>query len=533
MMECDICHHRFRDKRQPLCASCVQATLYGPRLEQATALLSHEKAHIQAEAVIRPGNHGVIAALPEDADYDAIENGVKSHGLERMKAEHLAAEARIKDITARSEELKLQIEQYKASASKQKEDSARKRKDVTTKRAEVQKQHGQAIEPVQLAGKKAKHRLNKTHSRTVEAREYICNVAASLSGLKRIKSRDNRSIFWLSGLPIPDLRDLNGTNTRIRLDVAPTSPEGKPLTEPHELISASLDNVCRFLGLCCHYLSIRLPAEVILPHGDFPHAAIMPVDSSYKSSKPRYPGSSSSRSTSPEASRLLLKTELSRPRLLQLDRPFPQLEKEDPKAAAFFREGVMLLAYDIAWLCRSQGHGTGTTFEDICEIGRNLYELMPRQDDKQKPALNHNSTAATNAADRTAIEAPSPPRLGSHSHGSNVHSLAGYEGAMLFGQGSKWAVSIPRLTDQLKSYLRRESQRAEWDIIETTEWDEETEDDRPVFVGGARRSLEGKHPAMSVMTVKPSDDVDVDQDRAATGKGNNGWMKVRGRVGDT
>ncbi|KAK5172323.1 uncharacterized protein LTR77_003961 [Saxophila tyrrhenica] len=520
-IECDICHRLLDKRRQPLCASCVQATLYTPRIEQAGALLSREKAHTHVEAILRPGNHGVIAALPEDADYDAIEVGVKSHSFERANVERQAAEARVNRITAKAEQLKQQIEQYKSSAARQKDENARRRDEITGERKKLEKQHFGAIDPVYTVIRKAEHRLNKIHGRTAEAREYICRAESSLAGLKKGKDRDGRSLYWLDGLPIPDLRDMNGSNGRMRLGSVNTTEGSKQPVESYQLISASLDNVCRLMGLCCHYLSVRLPAEIILPHNKFPHAAVLPIDSSYRANDVHYPTTSSSQQ--------LQDSSFSRPRILHLDRPFPQLQKEDPKAAALFREGVVLLAYNIAWLCRSQGVDVGTTFDDICEIGRNLYKLLPSENvGTKRPSLLRNITTAT---DKTTGSAPATadtqPKFGSHSHSSASHSLAGHEGHALFGPGSSWDVSIHRLTDQLKSYLRKEAQRAEWDIIDTKEWDEEQEADRAVFVGGARRQVDAnmKGPAMSVMTVKPSDDEDMPR-AAEGGKGRAGWMKI-------
>ncbi|KAK3054455.1 hypothetical protein LTR09_004724 [Extremus antarcticus] len=531
-MECDICRRTFDKKRQPLCTSCVAATLYTPRVEQAAALLGREKAHTHVEAVLRPGNDGIIAALPEDADYDAIENGVKSHSFERANIEKQATDTRIKNITAKAEQLRQQIEQYNAFTVKRNEDNAQRKTETAAERAKIQKQHVRAVEPLEAAIRKAGHRLNKVHGRTAEAREYICKAESTLSGLRKVKDRDGRSLYWLDGLPIPDLRDINGGNGRMGVGTFNTSDGSKQLAEPYEVISASLDNISRLVGLTCHYLSVRLPAEIILPHNDFPHAAILPIDSSYRVDDVRYPTSSSSQLLKSDASRPLQK-DFSRPRLLQLDRPFPQLQKDDPKAAALFREGLVLLAYDIAWLCRSQGVDTETTFDDICEIGRNLYKLLPSDTVVTRPSLLRNLTSATNKTTTSAADTPdSQPRFGSHSHSSSRRSLAGHQGVALFGSGSSWDVSVHKLTDQLKSYLRREAQRAEWDIIDTQEWDEELEVERPVLVGGTRRSLDAKGPAMSVMTVKPSDDEALPRVTEAA-KGNSGWMKVRGRGGET
>lgn len=532
-MECDICRRPFTSGNKPTCASCVQATLYAPRVEQAAALLGREKAHTHAEAVVRPGNDGILAALPEDADWEAIQVGVRAHRQERDQMTKQIVDSKVKDITDKAEQLKLQIEQHRAYIAGAREGHERRHRDLAQKVETLRRDHEVAMQGVDASARKTKSRLRRAHDRTVEARTVICKATGSLSLLRKVKMKDAKSIFWLAGLPIPDLRDLNGGNGRLRLDYPADISAGKGFVEPHEIITASLDNVCQLLGLICHNLSVRLPAEILLPINGSMHAAILPMDSSYKF--PILPTTSySSASSSPEVSRLLQqKSELSRPRPLTIDRPFPQLQREDPKAAAFFREGVVLLAYDIAWLCRSQGVDIKSTFEDICELGRNLYELIPRSDNRRRPPLNRNATAATTKTEATDTSTPETPvTFGSLSHNSARYSLAGPYGNALFGSTSDWNISIHKLTDQLKTYLRREAQRAEWDIIEQNEWDEELEDERPVFVGGARRVHESKGPAMSVMTVKPSDDEALPHSPDVV-RGQSGWTKVRGRPGDS
>ena len=514
-MDCTVCHKTFTGRRKPTCASCAQAILYQPRLAQATALLSREKAHTQAEAVVSPGNDGILAALPEDADLDAIEKGVRWHCVERDHNARQAAEARIQNITDKAAQLRKEIESHRAFIAQRKEEQVRRRKDVPVKMEKLKDQHAQATEPLTAAIKKGNSRLKKLHERAIEARTYICQVAYSLSGLRKTKGKDKPQ-FWLAGLPIPNLHDLNGANGNLQLHGI--DPE---VVAPHDVVTASLNNLCRFLGLICHYLSIRLPAEILLPQTDFLAPAILPLDDSYKSDT-RATRASSSRQP---------KSEFSRPRPLLLSSPFPILQKEDPKAAAFFREAVVLLAYDIAWLSRTQGLNNTSAFDELADMGQNLYSMLP----KRRAPVPGSLTPATehpNPMDLTSK--PSVPRFGHFSHSTASQNLTGHQGAALFGSGSSWDASIVKLVDQLKVHLRRESQRAEWDFIEQTEWDEELEEDRPVFVGGGQKRLDARGAAMSVMTVKPSDDealprVSVGEEREPS----SGWTKIRGRGGDS
>jgi hypothetical protein len=528
-MECGICAKAFDARREPFCTSCARAKLYGSRIEQAAALLGREKAHTHVEAVVRPGNDGILAALSEDADWDAITAGVKTNSVQCAKEEREAIEKKVRDITDRAVQLRKDIEEYKSLLESRKEANERRRAQLAVQQEQLDKEQARVTEPIHAAVRKARHRLNKVHSRTIDARELLCGGASSVSSLKKTKLPDGKTQFLLRGIPVPSLKDLNGFKDRLNTETLDQTSGTTLLTEPHELISASMDNVCRFLGLCCHYLSVRLPAEIIQPHNDFAHAAILPIASSYKPYLPTYPGSPPSNSEN--TAKIVPSSDVSKPRLLQLDRPLPQLQKEDSKAAALFIEGVSLLAYDLAWLCRAQGVGPLNAFDEICDLGRNLHQLFPGKDGKDgkvRSPLNRNISTATGKPERSIAETEDgKPKLGSYSHGSSRNSLAGPDSE---DQLPEWKLSITKFVDQLKSYLRNEAARAEWHIVDDTEWDEELEHEKPVMVGGMRRS-----PAMSVMTVKPSDgddDVMGPTNAAGAAKGNSGWTKVRGRGGE-
>ncbi|KAK4550019.1 hypothetical protein LTR36_002986 [Oleoguttula mirabilis] len=522
-MECGICSGAYNSRRKPICVSCIQATLYGPRIQQASALLDREKQHTHAEAVVRPGNDGVIASLPEDADWDAITAGVKKHSLARSREEQQAVDARVDDITNKAAELRREIEDYKAYVAKQKDVHATRRHEVAEERKQLEKHKQLVLDPVRSAIRKAHQRLEKVHHRTVDARALLCYEAASLSGLQRRKGEDGKSEYWLGGVAVPDLRALNGKlqeNTTVG-----SHGEDKTVPRPHEVATAAMDNVCRLVGNCCHYLSVRLPAEILLPHNDFPHAMVVPERASYKLKDVLYSGMSSSQSSSPAASRFVDRhgVSLPRPRPLHLDRPLPDLVKDDTKAFSLFIEGVMLLAWDVAWLCKSQGVDTINSFDDVCAIGRNLHQLLIGQE-QPRPPLNRNFSSATTRTDRSKGVTPvSAISLGFYSHGSAHHSLAGFEGlALLHG----WRLASPaRLVDKLKSYLLNEISGAEWDFLSDKEWDEERADELPVLVVGERGSGEQHGPAMSVMTVAPHDGADEERSEGKA-KGSSGWMKL-------
>lgn len=501
--------------------TCVQSALYSPRVRQATALLDREKSHTHAEAILRPGNDGVLASLPDDADLDAITTGIKKHSYDRARAEREAAEDRLTQILDHAQGLRSDMEEYKSTIDMRKERLEHRRRDLATRRSELDKQRSRAMDPVASSIKKALQRLDRTRYKIVEARSLLCREAASASNLQRRKGPDGRSVYMLGGIGIPDLRLLN---QRTQAAHRKTAAGGRVIEEPHDSVSESFDNVARLLNLCAHYLSVRLPAEIILPHEDFPRAVIMPERSSYKQKNISFPGLTTSQSSSPAASRVLDRNQ-PRPRPLWLDRPLAQLSKEDAKSYGLYVEGITLLAWDVAWLCKTQGIDNVNNYEEACNIGRNLWQLLLLSRKHQRPSLDRRDTATSGKS--TPVH---DLRLGVFSHASATHNLASATGLDLM---KDWKLaSSARLADKLRSNLLADISGAEWDFIEGEEWDEDREEDRPVMVGGSRRPQESRYAAMSVISVKPSDgaeDEDIGSASDAKRKGNSGWMKVRGR----
>ncbi|KAH9826260.1 Vacuolar sorting 38 and autophagy-related subunit 14 [Teratosphaeria destructans] len=525
-MDCCICEKPLGGSRAALCAGCAQVTLYERRIQQASLLLNREKHHTHVEAVLRPGNDGIIAALSEEADWDdvhaAVTAGVKVQSVVKAQEEREAVEARIDDIAAKAEELRQKIEEYRLSVKRQEAIHAQRRQELADETKELEKLKPRILDPLQSTTRKSAQRLEKLHVRTVDARTVLCQEAARLSCLRKRKTRDGMSQYWIGGVRIPDLRELNG-----KVDMG-TTPQGDTLAQPHEVVTAAMTNVCRLLGTCCHYLSIRLPSEIVLPTHDFPHAMILPEKSSYKVDSAAYQDLSSSMSSpQPSASKYIARRKMPsvRPRPLHLDKPLHELYKHDNKTFMLYVEGVMLLAWDVAWLCKSQGIDSINSFDDVCSIGRNLHQLLVASEQQTRPVPTRAPSTAPRDRATTAPSA-STAHLGLMSHGSATNSLAGHAGLARF---DRWRLlSSSRLVDKLRGYLTNEISGAEWDVISGGEWDEEEEHDRAVLVGGAPHA----GPTMSVMTFRPSDDVDDQMSDGKRNKKQSGWMKVRGRAGD-
>ena len=256
--------------------------------------------------------------------------------------------------------------------------------------------------------------------------------------------------------------------------------------------------------LVSHYLSIRLPAAVTLPHRDYPRPTIFNLSASYRTGDPVFPSSQSGAATpnlgDTDSQRV------SRPRPLFIDKPLSQLAKEDPATFSYFIEGVTLLAYNIAWACSTQGVPSGdkTYFEDICNMGRNLHNLLTNQQANggklfPVPSATKDSDTPKNDADG------STSRMGQYSHGTTFYYLGGAEGTE-FSKTFKLPGPM-KLADKLRKKLLSEAPAPDWEVLDDDAWKVEEEPG------------DGKQVSKDMLA----------EDKSSPRRGTSGWMKVKNR----
>lgn len=299
-----------------------------------------------------------------------------------------------------------------------------------------------------------------------------------------------------------------------------------------ELVSTSLAHIAHILVLVSHYLAIRLPAEITLPHRDYPRPTIFTLASSYKHGDISFPGSSlpSQLSSDPRAA----DQHVPRPRLLYIEKPLPALAKDDPATYSLFLEGVTHLAYDIAWACCSQGVSIGdrNSFEDICNMGQNLYRLLIGDQLHRKslePAFPPSFTPPTGspkADDGDELKAKA--QIGRWSHGTTYSFLGGAEGTE-FVRNFK-LLGPMKLIDRLKKRLSSEAPMLEWEKIDEDDARGAEDDfEEGVFVAGSgsKRPDTIADSIMSVQTVGTSAPDGGGSSNAP--RGTSGWTKLKSR----
>lgn len=490
-MECTICSTAFPSHGQPTCASCARALVYQARLDRLADLLSNETLRRQVKHIISPPQDLLSSSLSSGPELVDITECAGKHAHAQVLRESQAIRVRCSIINDQLNQLRQKIEQARQENISRKLEIKQRHTDMKRERTEMTSRVPQLLEPLHATIRRSQRRLDKVHARTLEGRTKLCQETARLAGLQQKRRRlpDGSIVhdYTIGGISIIDLRQLNSAQP--------------------QLINASLANICRLLVTCCHYLSVRLPAEITTPHASYPHPTIFSLQSSYQGFQLPFPGSTST----PSSSRTLDHRSLPKPRLLHLDRPLVALAKEDPAKYNLFVEGVALLAWDVAWLCTSQGLNLSSACQVVCPVGLNLYTLL------RKHTSGSSTPQPTNPDQPTSTGQP----FGLFSHAGVPQTSSSVEGGDVM---RNWrTASFARFLDKIKQILFHDMSGAEWEVISGDDFDYERDDEQAVLVGGSRAS----RPAASI-TSSSSRRV-VESEDAAGDDGNKGYLKLKSR----
>jgi len=553
-MQCDICLRTGGHKLPFLCPTDARNILYEPRVENARILLEKDALDQQIAAITSLKR---ATELSEDGSALALREARTRWDIDIAQTGRDISIDRTKQIIAQADKLRSKIEGARQEIARKKTIIARRKSELSSATNGLEARRAKQLEEIDRKIKMTKYKWNQLHGLTAQSRAFLCVETASLYGLRRHRVHDAWE-YAIAGAPIIDLRAMNGASA--------------------SQITTSLAHIAHLLVLSAHYLSLRLPAEITLPRRDYPLPTIMSLSSSYIYTNIPFPGSTAvqSSSNSPSASRHVESIKLPRPRPLFITKSLPHLAKEDPTAYSFFLEGATLLAYNVAWVCKTQGVSLGkyhpTSFEDICALGRNLFNVLIGTTPRPPPGSHATSASSTPVS--TAASTPTKLKsrakdalesgesgsdetrkgdknnigsaVGHFSHGTAHTFLASADGNEFM---SSFKLMSPRqLVENLRPLLLNEVSSAEWEILDQDAWAEDDgrdlEDDG-VMVGARRVSEEGPGGAlgsglgrfggamqsfMSMGTVMDAIEIVGGGDTARDRKpGTSGWTKLKPR----
>ncbi|KAI4600711.1 hypothetical protein KJ359_012873 [Pestalotiopsis sp. 9143b] len=462
-------------------------SLYEGRLANASVMIEMDELEQRASALVSEHE-------PDSAG--VASNRTRSY-VEDCTSKEKSTVNRTTQIISAAEKLQQEIDQARKEIEQRKAAIARRKADLVTASQGIAARRNRELEETKTSIRKLKYHWDREHEATAQYRAALCAEVAKLYRLQRVKrGNPNRYEYKIGGLEVIDLHLLN--------------------------------------------------TEITLPHNDYPRPTIFSLASSYHHGQVGFPG------TSPLPDDALERQygHVPHPRPLFLDKALSSFTKDEFSNYNSFIEGVCLLAYNIVWLCRTQGIPVGdnsNSFEDFNYMGRNLYNLLNgssmQRNQPGQPIIDANAPPPSPAGAAAAAEnddiTKSAPKMGLWSHGAAhtaLNSMTGQE----FIRSFKLPNPI-KLADKLKARLAQDVSVPEWELIEGDEFGP-NDLDEGVLIGGTPQSRSrnpryGIESYMSVNTVRSNGSADARASLATVSdaalknkeRGSNGWTKIKPR----
>jgi len=207
-MQCHICHWTSTFQLPFNCTTCARNTLYGPRIQHAQILLEAETLAQEVEKNVTLSqssqSHFNTSAAPRGAH--------PNYAAEGFTAERDVVEERTEAISAQADSLRRKTEELKDYITRKKAELSERRSTLGAVSKRLSARPKSDLEPLQKGIKRTEHQWDALHSKTAEARSFLCKEAAQLYGLqqrRRKKGTPGRDLYLIGGTIICDLRDLN------------------------------------------------------------------------------------------------------------------------------------------------------------------------------------------------------------------------------------------------------------------------------------------------------------------------------------
>ncbi|KAF3357467.1 hypothetical protein VDGD_01031 [Verticillium dahliae] len=492
-MSCDICGRPHHAQRLPfLCAVDARNHCYDGRMKNAFALLENEKLQKEIGEIVKSSENEIRPG-------DSAQN--HTIAMRYSLSEQRAAEDRTSRIIEQADRLKAEVAAAREEIERRRAVIARRKAELASASNGLAARRARQLEDTERSIQSLNFKWERSADGMARTRAFLCMEAAKLFGLRRLKKSNSPSPYEyrIGSVTITDLSSMHSA-----------SPEQ---------LSTWLANVAHILSLASYYLAIRLPAELTLPHRDYPRPTIFNLVSSYRHDDIAFPGTSPSShfGGGPDGSNNNAPPG-PRPRPLYVDKTLPVLAKEDPATYSMFLEAVTLLAYDVSWACCTQGVSIGdrSAFEDVCHIGRNLYNLLIGQQLLGVPTgKRYPSPGSVDKKDGQEDAASMTSWVGRYSHGTARNFLGGAEGADFVK-----SIKLPgplKLADKLKTKLSSEVTAPDWEVLQEDAW-AEVEDEADGIDARQDKMKNGKVAGDSNK-----------EPRAVSGSGTSGWTKVKSR----
>lgn len=209
-MSCHICASS-RPRLPFLCPTCARNHLYQLRLETTQVLLEKEALGRQIEVVVasKESQDGHMKA--EEKPWGADHHLSRSWALQKISSQQASSSARREALAWKIEILKEENEARKANIHERRALLSRRRSDAESANYKIEEREAATLASIQNTTKRTEHIWHSLHTKTAEARIFLCREAAHLYGLRQKTTRNGEAHSYVLGsIPIVDLREMNG-----------------------------------------------------------------------------------------------------------------------------------------------------------------------------------------------------------------------------------------------------------------------------------------------------------------------------------
>jgi len=214
-MQCDICRRPASSQLPVNCTLCARDTLYQPRVQLAQALLQKEKIGKEVEQ---------ITVVPSKSRETTTTRATKqpepqpsiTWTIRCATAEQVILDEEKKSILCHVQVLRDEIQKTRHEIAERKSRLQRRQSDFASAKQELLQSRATRTEPVEKFIRRTEHRRGMMHNKTAESRLYLCREAALLYGLQQRKRKRGglgRDVYFIGGVPIADIRDLNSMHS--------------------------------------------------------------------------------------------------------------------------------------------------------------------------------------------------------------------------------------------------------------------------------------------------------------------------------
>lgn len=212
-MTCHICSRAPNSRLPFYCPTCARNQLYQLRVENARVILEKEFLGQQIEDTISRGTLQEEATEPGTTPRRLQDDASRRWALQVATTRQAESAARTRALNDRIRSLKAEIKDKQTEVSQRKAVLSRQRSDAESAKFQLTEREAATLAGIQNNTKRTDHLWHSLHSKTAEARIFLCREAANLYVLRQKaveKDGSPKDIYIIGGVPILDLREMNG-----------------------------------------------------------------------------------------------------------------------------------------------------------------------------------------------------------------------------------------------------------------------------------------------------------------------------------